>query len=125
MGFVRSFRRFGARLALAALVLQLVLSFGHVHLHGIGTSPRHTIAGSHNAAIALASHKAPAQNTGGDDDYCAICASIFLVSTSFVSAPPKLTVPVGYERIAYRFNVDRGTVAPRRAAFQSRAPPAA
>ena len=83
------------------------------------------IAGPHKGAFAQASQQAPAQNPGDDDDYCAICASIFLVSTSFVSEPPKLPVPVGFERIKRIVCVVRGIVEPRRVAFRSRAPPAA
>ena len=49
-------------------------------------APHAAVAGAHKAALAQASRKLPAQNPGDDDDYCAICASIFLVSTSFVSA---------------------------------------
>lgn len=126
MGWVRCHKRRGAWVAFAALALQIVVSFGHVHLHGIaGTASHHGVAASHNARLALVSQQGPVQNTGDDDDYCAICASIFLVSTSFVSAPPPLPVPVGFERIEHSFSVARGVVAPRRFAFQSRAPPAA
>ena len=35
MGWVRRYARFGSWLALAALALQLVLSFGHIHLDGV------------------------------------------------------------------------------------------
>ena len=125
MGWVQSRKRFGAWLALAALVLQIALSFGHVHLPVVGTAPHVAIAAPHNTAIAQTSQQGPAQNTSDDDDYCAICASIFLVSTSVVSEPPKLPLPLGFERIEQIFSVARGIVAPRRVAFQSRAPPAA
>ena len=67
----------------------------------------------------------PTQNPSGDDDYCAICASIFLVSSSFVSEPPELPIPVGFVRIKHSFSVARGVTVPRRFAFRSRAPPAA
>ena len=125
MGWVQSRKRFGAYLALAALVLQIALSFGHVHLRISGTASHHAVVGPHRAALAQASQQGPAQNTSDDDDYCAICASIFLVSTSFVSEPPKLPVPLGFERIEHIFSVARGIVVARRVAFQSRAPPAA
>jgi len=126
MGWVHSHRRHGALFALAALVLQIAVSFGHVHLDGVVRAMSHgAIAGPHNIALAQASPQAPAQNPGDDDDYCAICASIFLVSTSFVSEPPKLPVPTGFVRIRHSFSIARGIVAPRRFAFQSRAPPLA
>jgi hypothetical protein len=126
MGWVHRHKRHGALFALAALALQIAVSFGHVHLNGVvRAAPHATVAGAHQTTLAQASGQGPAQNSGDDDDYCAICASIFLVSTSFVSEPPKLPVPVGFIRIERSFSVARGIIAPRRVAFQSRAPPAA
>jgi hypothetical protein len=123
MGWVRRNLRRGAYLALAALALQIVLSFGHVHLDGL-IRPPHALATSHSTVVAQSSQQAPAQNTG-DDDYCAICASIFLVSTSFVSAPPQLPVPDAFARVQQTFGATHGIVVPLRVAFRSRAPPAA
>jgi hypothetical protein len=126
MGWVSSRRRHGAVFALMALALQIALSFGHVHLNGAGRAANHVALPSpHKIALAQASPQAPAQNPGDDDDYCAICASIFLVSTSFVSEPPKLPVPGGFERIRHTISAAHSIAAPRRFAFQSRAPPAA
>lgn len=126
MGWVHRTRRRGALLALAAVALQIAVSFAHVHLHGIGaTAPQAALAGAHKVAAVQASRQGPAQNPRADDDYCAICASIFLVSASFVSEPPKLPVPDGFERIGLRFSVAGAILSPRRVYFQSRAPPAA
>ncbi|HYA05993.1 MAG TPA: hypothetical protein VEF90_08890 [Xanthobacteraceae bacterium] len=108
------------------MALQLVLSFGHVHLHGIGAGASHsTVAATHNSAPAPAPRQHPAQNTPDDDDYCAICASIFLVSNSLVSTPPALPLPVGFARIEHSLGTTGAVTAPRLVAFQSRAPPAA
>jgi hypothetical protein len=124
-------------------VLQLVLSFGHIHVgnvhignahlgnvHFFGSAARASgVTAANSQHLAQAPQKSPApnsgQNSGDDDDYCAICASIFLASTSFVAEPPKLPVPVGFERVALTFSADQGVSAPRHASFQSRAPPAA
>jgi hypothetical protein len=145
MGWVRFHRRYGAWPGLAALALQLVLSFGHIHIgnvhlngaaqaasHAAGatavTSQHVTLAQVSNAQASngQVSKKLPAQNSGDDDDYCAICASIFLASTTFVADAPQLPVPVGFERIALTFDADQGmTAPPRYVLFQSRAPPAA
>jgi hypothetical protein len=111
-------------LALAALALQLVLSFGHVHLDGASRSSIvGVVAGGPGAP---ASPSVPDQQPGGDpDDYCAICATIYLAANAFVPSPPRLAVPFVSRAIEH---VDRVTIAlilPRRAPFQSRAPPLA
>jgi hypothetical protein len=123
MGWVHRHKRHGALFALAALALQIAVSFGHVHLDGL-VRPSHALTTSHNTVVAQSSQQAPTQNTG-DDDYCAICASIFLVSTSFVSAPPQLPVPDVFARVEQTFSTAHGIIAPLRVAFRSRAPPAA
>jgi hypothetical protein len=127
MGWVHSRKHYGACLALAALALQLIVSFGHVHLDGVVRgSPAVAAAGTSGKSTLQASRQAPAQNPVDDaDGYCAICASIFLASTTFIPPVPQLPVPVGFERIAHSFSVAFGITAPRRVAFQSRAPPAA
>jgi hypothetical protein len=114
--------RFGSWLALIALAFQLAVSFGHVHLDGVRST-------SNAAAAGRPTHTAqslPAQQPGDKDDYCAICASLTLASNSFVPLPPLLPVPLLLSSaIAH---IDYGAallVAPRRLAFQSRAPPVA
>jgi len=134
MGWVRCHKRFGARLALAALALQVALSFGHVHLDRAASASATIVAATAlDKAVAQSSRQSQAQNAAqnpaqspvSDDDYCAICASIYLASTSFVALPPQLPVPVGFIRIAQSYGDVFGVVTPRRVAFQSRAPPAA
>jgi len=126
MGWVRGHRRLGALLAAAGLALQIVLSFGHLHLHGIGGGASHSaIAATHNSVPAPAPRQHPAPNTSDDDDYCAICASIFLVANSLVSTPPALPLPVGFARVEHSLGTTRAVTAPRFVAFRSRAPPAA
>jgi hypothetical protein len=125
MGWVRGHKRRGAVMALAALALQIALSFGHVHLDGaVRAAPHVALAGAHKITVAQAAPQLPAQNPADDDDYCAICASIFLVASSFVSEPPKLPVPAGFAFITHAVTVAHGIAAPWRFAFQSRAPPA-
>jgi hypothetical protein len=125
MGWVYSHRRCGAYLALAALLLQIVISFGHIDLDGAVVGDHLALGAAHKVVVAAnTSHQTPAQNTN-DDGYCPICASIYLVSTSFVSTPPQLPVPDGFERIRHSLTVARGVVTPLRLGFRSRAPPAA
>jgi len=124
MGWVHSRKHFGAGLALVALALQLIVSFGHVHLDGVVRSS--ATVGTSSQSVLQASRQAPAQSPVDDaDGYCAICASIYLASTAFIPPVPQLPPPVGFERIAHSFIATFGSVVPRRVAFQSRAPPAA
>lgn len=126
MGWVHRRRRHGAYLALAALVLQIAVSFAHVHLDGMaGAAPQTAVSGTYKVARVQPSRHGLAQNPSADDDYCAICASILLVSTSFVAEPPKLPVPDGFQRISHSSVVAAAILPPRRVVFQSRAPPAA
>jgi hypothetical protein len=124
MRWLRYDRRIGSWLALVALAIQLGLSFGHVHLDTVRRIDPAV------AAIGPGTHAAkslPAQQQPGEDsdDYCAICASIYLASNSFVPAPPHLPVP-SVSQIVEHFDHDTITfIARRRLAFQSRAPPLA
>jgi hypothetical protein len=123
MRWGRPNRRFGSWLALIALALQLALSFGHVHLDGIGAgSAADRIAG----AKAPSSPPSPAQHPTNDaDDYCAICATIHLASTSFLPPAPQLPVPFVSQTIEHFSHVAFVAVARQRTPFQSRAPPLA
>jgi|SRR5579862_3322677 len=121
MRWFRTNRIFGGRLALFALSVQFILSFGHVHIHGIG----------HNAPMVAASMQGnaaapnPTKNKPDDDDYCAICASISLLSGSVVAAPPPLALPAISYAVEHADRVAIAVIVPRRAPFQSRAPPSA
>jgi hypothetical protein len=125
MRWVHRYRRHGAYLALLALALQIVLSFDHVDLGGI-IGPTHlTLTGKQNTVVTQAAQPGPVQTSGDGDSYCPICASIFLVSNSFVSEPPKLPVPDRFERTVHSIKIDRGISTPPSIVFRSRAPPAA
>src|SRR5579871_3321361 len=93
MRWFRAHLQLGSRLALFALAIQLVLTFGHVH----GVS-----AGAAESALSALTHQAdnsatPGNSSGKASDYdCPICALIQLASTSSASAPPVLPVPVTF-----------------------------
>jgi hypothetical protein len=134
MGWVRFHRRCGAWPGLAALALQIVLSFGHVHVgnvhvEGLAKSVAVALTKSNSAQLAQSQHKAPVrdsgQNPADNDDYCAICASIFLASTSLAAQPPLLPVPLRFDRVALTFDTGYGFSVSRPAFFRSRAPPLA
>ena len=116
-------RRFGSCLALAALALQLVVSFGHVHLDGVHrTYSALAVSGSG----AQASHvPTPQPGNDTDDDYCPICATIFLTANSFLPPVPQLPVPFVSRAVEHFARVAVDFIVPRRAPFQSRAPPLA
>jgi hypothetical protein len=131
MGWVRFHRRYGAWPGFAALALQIVLSFGHIHIGNVHVDAvwRSVVGKSHSVTLAQSPQKSPTrnsgQNSGDDEDYCAVCASIFLATTSLGAAPPLLPVPLGFERVTLTLAAERGVNASRPAFFQSRAPPIA
>ena len=114
--------RFASWLALFALAIQLAVSFGHVHLDGIRGMDSPAAVGRRHTHIA----QSLTSPQGGDkDDYCAICANIYLVANSFVPPPPPLPVPLISTGIDHIDPSAATFVTPRRLAFQSRAPPLA
>jgi hypothetical protein len=116
---LRSFtRQCGAYLALAALALQLALSFGHLHARDISAS---------GIAVAKAdtvgSWQSPSK-LADDGDLCPVCFSGFLLSTSFVPDAPQPPVAFAFESIDRLFARTIALVAAiRRTPFQPRAPP--
>jgi hypothetical protein len=123
MGRVGRHKRHGSVLALIALALQIVLAFDHVHLHGLAqNSPAAT---TQHTAMAQTVPQTPAQNPADDNDYCAVCASILLASSSFAPAPPQLPMPTGFQRVEHSFNAGHALAERQRPGFRSRAPPAA
>jgi hypothetical protein len=127
MGWVQRNKRHGALLAFAAVVLQIALAFGHVHLNArwLTGESRLATAAQHHGSLAQSLPQPPAQNPGDDDDYCPICASIFLASSASAPAPPQLLVPANLQRVEHSFDAARPLTEPRRLAFRSRAPPVA
>jgi hypothetical protein len=118
MSWFRLRQRCCGWVALLALALQLALSFGHVH--------RLPTADFTIVASAATPNGAPPQPAGGehhDDDYCAICTVLALLSGAqtasapvlpIFTAPPSTEITIASEA----FRSDRS-----RAAFRSRAPP--
>ncbi len=123
MGWVHRHKHRGAVLALIALALQVALTFGHVHVRGPSGSSHAAIA--EQIRLAHVAPQMPAQHHGDDDDYCAICASIFLASSAFAPAPPQLLVPLNFEPIEHSLDNVQALSESLRLAFRSRAPPVA
>jgi hypothetical protein len=123
MRWVRTNRRSSTWLALAAMALQLVLSFGHIHLEKLTSG---SFSASMAAANALPSQQNPDQHPANEaEDFCAICTTIDLASSSFLPDAPLLPVPFASRTIEHFGSFNSIFVSPQRAAFQSRAPPLA
>jgi hypothetical protein len=119
----RTNRRWSTWLALAAMALQLVLSFGHIHLEKLASG---SVIASVTTSDAPSSQQNPAQHPANEaDNFCAICATIHLASSSFLPDAPLLQVPFASRTIEHFGNFNFIFVSPQRAAFQSRAPPLA
>jgi hypothetical protein len=126
MRWFRSHIRFGSRLALAALAVQLILTFGHVHLDGIaqdfGKSALSVLANRSSTTVADASNPAHKSNGPSDPD-CPICALIQLASTSAPSVAPVLPVPAGFVVFRPEVASELEWVASSYFSFQARGPP--
>jgi hypothetical protein len=121
----------GSRLALFALVIQFVLSFGH--FHGIAAQAAPAIqSGLTRAEPALsgaASEAAQKQQPANPDsdqqpaDSCAICAVIALANTMLFATPPALLLPQAVEFLHLATEAEFVHLNSVRLAFHSRAPP--
>jgi hypothetical protein len=124
MRWFRANRILGSRLALLALAVQFIVAFGHIHRDDIYGPAR--VAAAIAAPVPGGGQPLPGdQPTKHGDDYCAICAAMSLLGNSFVAAAPALPLPSASHAIEQFDRVAAVFIAPRRAAFQSRAPPAA
>lgn len=118
----------GSWLALFALAVQLVLSFGHMHpdrtapLAGHSSTLLRVHASAGVEAVSLsAGDEAPALA----DVYCAACALIHLAGTLVVSEPPALPLPLTFGRARAESAAEFGLTAHGHSLFAARAPPAA
>ena len=121
-------RRCGAYLALVALLLQLALSFAHVHKHDLaisGFDGSDVVSVGHARFSSQAAEQLPV-GMADDEDHCPVCFSSFLLSSSSLpdaSANPPPLEFAELDRAAGPFS-DR-LLQPRHAAWLPRAPPAA
>jgi hypothetical protein len=127
MRWFRAYRKFGGRVALFALALQTYLSFGHIHPDDIWGP----VGGSLDAAetVVLPSAESaraiPAdQPWYSGDAFCPICETMYFLGTSFTPEAPQVLPPALATRpVEHSAIVTALFIAPRRAGFQSRAPP--
>ncbi|MDN4983309.1 hypothetical protein KUL72_25550 [Bradyrhizobium arachidis] len=119
MRWFRTNRQFGGRLALIALMLQLVLTFGHVHAPSTALASAVQISQSDSTAP-----QGPDHNGLADID-CPTCALIQLSAISAPSAAPELPLPVAVDFLVLQPPLEFSAAAEPSASFQARGPPAA
>lgn len=136
MKWFRSHIKQGSRLALLALAIQFVLSFGHFHGAVAQAAPAfqtNVISGTDQAPsqkFASDSANDPAQTQPGPkhesdqpNDVCAICAVMALASAALSVSPPVLLLPEAFHYLYLTTDAEFIHLNSCRVAFQSRAPP--
>jgi hypothetical protein len=122
MRFVRAHQTSGAWLALAALLVQFVVSFAHIHREDlVPVVPGSVLNGSWlNPALPDDSRsRIPTR----DHDFCAICASITLVGSVVLPLPPTVVLTTVPRRIGLIERVIIVASTDRHRHFQARGPP--
>jgi hypothetical protein len=119
MRWFRTNRQFGARLALIAVALQLVLTFGHVHAPSVALTSVVQTSQSNVPAPQDPHHNGLA----GSD--CPTCALIQLSAISTPSAAPELPLPAAIDFVTLQPYTEMTLATASRASFQARGPPAA
>ena len=119
MKWFRSKLKYGSRLALFALAIQFVLSFGH--FHGIAAQAIPVAAGQ-----STQQQQQPASDRDSDQhsgDTCAICVVMAMANAVSFAAPPVLLLPQATEFSYLATDAGFVHVSSVRVAFQPRAPP--
>jgi hypothetical protein len=131
MKWVRSNIKHGSRLALFALAVQFVLSFGHFHGGAAQAPPaiQSDLAASGLPAADAIGLSAPQPSPAHHDsdqqpsDACAICAVIALANAALFATPPLLLLPQAVEFLYLTTDAEFVHLNSARVAFQPRAPP--
>ena len=118
MGWFRNKVQIGRCLAFLALALQLVLSFGHVHLTGFPQQQERSasLAADDDGAI-------PNSPPAGHDPFCAVCALIQLVGSSVCPVAPIAELPWQFASGPVDETVPALLPAALLLSFEARAPP--
>jgi hypothetical protein len=127
MNWFRSNIRTGARLALVALLVQLALSFGHVHGFApqAASATQSVLPADQAADSKAARQQAPSKHDSDHPgDTCAICAVMAMASTVLFSTPPILLLPDAVEIVHRITDAEFAHLKSAGTAFQPRAPPA-
>lgn len=143
MKWFRKHLRHGSRLALLALVIQFVATFGHFHpidiearAAGLPTGvalaatpggeafPQNLILVSSTATTDSAQQGSHQPHGSDPHDICSICAVMALASTALFATPPLLLLPQAAELLYLTTDAAFVHLDPSSTAFQPRAPPA-
>jgi hypothetical protein len=134
VNWFRKHLKHGSRLALLALAIQFVLSFGHFH-GAIARAAPAIQAGSTGADVAIivgpaapqAHTEAAQQPSNHDSDRhasdCAICAVLSLANNFMFATPPLLELPQAVELLHLTTGAEFAHLGSLHRAFRSRAPP--
>jgi hypothetical protein len=123
MRWFRSKLHLGSRLALFALAVQLVLSFGHVHHRIAPTTAKSAV--TIGSGTVLLSERAPNHHPDGSIDAdCPTCALIQLVAASVPSMAPVLPLPANSGSARLQAPAEMAWSSSPHFLFQARAPPA-
>ena len=129
MRWWRSRRKGIAGLGLFALMLQLVLSFGHVHARDLGGS--RTLAMAAAGAQTAINKSIQAQGkernpTRLPDDECPICTTAHIVASGLLPTPPSVPAPAEFAQFLNPTFIEQFSLGvTRHILFQTRAPPIA
>jgi hypothetical protein len=137
MKWFRSNIKHGSRLALLALAIQFVLSFGH--FHGVAAQAAPALQSGQTQSIpsnagdlvapgaaSQANQTQPASDHDSDghpNDGCAICAVMALANALLFATPPVLLLPQAVEFLYLTTDAEFVHLNSARVAFQPRAPP--
>ena len=139
MKWFRKHIRTGSRLALFALAVQFVLSFGHFHpLAAAQAAPAAIQTGlsqldfayigtsaTPDLAIQVTEKQPPAHHDDDKQpaDNCAICAVMSLAGNILVASPPVLMLPEAVQLLLRTTDAEFLHLKSAHSAFHSRAPP--
>jgi hypothetical protein len=130
MKWFRRHIRTGSRLALFALAVQFVLSFGHFHLATAQAAPDVQLQAKFGTAQGLAAElpsQTQQQPSNHDDppagEPCAICALLSMANQMLFATPALLLLPDAIELLFLVTDAEFAHLSSPRSAFQSRAPP--
>jgi len=121
MRWFRSNRYFAARLALIAVALQIVLTFGHVHLALLTAADQEM---SQAAAETGGSDPSNRNPSGRAELDCPVCALLHLSAGTMPAVAPALPPPIPAAFVTLTPHESSRLIAAARISQQARAPPA-